>query len=109
MEEQRRLEKNPVGELINDLAAKVSSESVDFLGVDEEKAKAFGQIIADRITEEWGGQSFYLPMNMVRKLKTRDDQIFADYTGDNIAELCMKYKLSRQAIYRIIKKVRSLR
>ncbi len=48
-------------------------------------------------------------MDMVGRRSTRNAQIYREFTGDNQAELALKYGLSTQCIYRIVKVQRELR
>lgn len=65
--------------------------------------------VAVRVADNWGGQSIYIPMDMAMKMCTRNSEIFAAYTGDNIYNLVKRFGLSRQTIYRIIRDERARR
>lgn len=56
-----------------------------------------------------GGQVIYLPRAVSFKSFVRDQQIYAEFTGNNHKELCMKYDLSEPRIYQIIQEQREYR
>jgi len=61
-------------------------------------------ITTDRVYKKWGGISVYIPKNRELWRKKRDDKIRADsILGMNASELCIKYRLSVQRIYKILK------
>ncbi|WP_321276941.1 Mor transcription activator family protein [Thiomicrorhabdus indica] len=66
-------------------------------------------ILVKAIGEYFGGQSFYLPRNQKMERFMRDIAIYKEFTGDNIAELAKKYKVTHQTVYVAIAKQRDLR
>jgi len=52
------------------------------------------------------GQLMYIPTVDREAIKRRNESIFNDFTGVNQSELSLKYRLSVQQIYSIIKKMR---
>ncbi|SNS06294.1 Mor transcription activator family protein [Humidesulfovibrio mexicanus] len=96
-------------ELLRDFADKLAKQVQDELGISAAKAKAFAEDAAGRLADDWGGQTVYLPMDMIGRRSTRNKQIYREFNGDNQSELALKYGLSRQCIYRIIKEQGELR
>lgn len=56
------------------------------------------------IADEWGGQSFYIPLNLADRRSDRDAKIRAEFNGANFMELARKYNLSDSYVRRIIKR-----
>lgn len=96
-------------ELLRDLATKLAAQARAAFGVEEEQARRFGEDVAGRVADDWGGQNVYIPMELSGKVKARNEQIYKEFTGDNAAELALKWRLAVQTIYQIIKFERSLR
>lgn len=96
-------------ELLRDFADKLAKQVQDELGISAAKAKFFAQEAAGRLADDWGGQTVYLPKDMIGRLSTRNKQIYRDFNGDNQPELALTYGLSTQCIYRIIKDQAELR
>lgn len=94
----RRIE----AELLVDLAAKVAEQVVAALQVDAQRAQAIGDAVAVVIARDWGGQNVYIPMDHAAQRAERNAQILQRYSGDNVSQLSVEYRLSEQAIYRII-------
>lgn len=96
-------------ELLVDLVDNLSSLITEKAGISESDAREIAQGAAVRLADHWGGQSVYIPMDLVAKMSSRNADIFEAFTGDNISELVRKFGLSRQAIYRIIRTERERR
>ena len=60
--------------------------------------------IAKRLMSYFGGQQLYVPLRL--NTSNRDQNIYADFKGNNIKELCRKYCLSEKHIYKIIRQQR---
>jgi Mor family transcriptional regulator len=95
--------------LLIDLADRLADRARRDLKVSKAKADEFGADVADDIAEAWGGQNFYIPMDMIGRVRTRDAQIYDEFIGDNQDELASKYGLSTQHIYRILRRERERR
>ncbi|MGE4191829.1 MAG: Mor transcription activator family protein [Pseudodesulfovibrio sp.] len=95
--------------LLDDLANKVAQRARKDLKVSKGMAEQFGADVAEDISEDWGGLNFYLPKDIVSKVRSRDAQIYDEFTGDNHEELALKYDMSIQYIYRIVRKERERR
>lgn len=92
-------------ELLADLADHASATIIELLEVAPEIAADFGQALAERMADHWGGQGVYFPQGLTLKLSKRYMQIYQEFTGFNHSELAMKYRVSVQWIYSIIKRV----
>jgi Mor family transcriptional regulator len=66
---------------------------------EEIAAKVINKIIA-----VYGGQQLYIPKRL--SCINRDKQIFENFDGKNLRELCRKYDLSAQHVYKIIRQER---
>jgi len=51
-----------------------------------------------------GGTSIYIPKGMVLDNNKRNENIYKEFNGDNHEELCKRYKISIQWLYKILKK-----
>lgn len=76
-------------------------------GVDDSQAKKIAKEIAQQMCDQWGGQQVYFPFWIKIERQERDYKIYKEFKGDNHQELARKYKLSVQAIYRIINDIKS--
>lgn len=56
-----------------------------------------------------GGGMLYLPRGVRLKKALRNAEIYQLFNGENTVELAKKYKISRQAVYAILKEQRELR
>lgn len=104
-----REERSPACELLTDLADKVSFAAQQSLGVDDQSAAQFGKAVATEMAENWGGQNLYFPKGIVFQITERNSHIYDEFDGSNVAMLSRKYKLTRQAIYQIIRQERQKR
>ena len=95
-------------ELLIDLADHIF-DMLTGTGMQESDARAIANETAAKIADNWGGQSVYIPMDLVARMSTRNAEILDAFTGNNITELVRKFRLSRQAIYRIVKAERQRR
>ncbi len=98
MADARRIE----AELLVDLAAKVAEQVMASMQVDAKRAQDIGDAVSSRVARDWGGQNVYIPMDHAAQRAERNAQIVERHTGDNVSQLAAEYRLSEQAIYRII-------
>lgn len=91
-------------ELLRDFADKATELAKDF-GLSVEKAEELGNRMKIMLSEDWGGQMLYIPMTAGRiaQREARNVAIRREFTGDNVADLAAKYRLSVHTVYRIIK------
>jgi Mor family transcriptional regulator len=94
-------------ELLSDLAAQCAEALGELLGLDAERGEQVGREIADRMAAHWGGQVIYFPKGLFYKLSQRDLCIFDEFNGTNHSDLALKYGVSLQWVYKIIKTVRA--
>lgn len=90
--------------LLIDLADRIADRARKDLKIPKAQAEEFGADVADYVGEAYGGQNFYIPMDMIGRIRTRDSQIYDEFSGDNQEELAIKYGLSTQHIYRILRR-----
>lgn len=74
---------------------------------DEARKRAEAAAIA--LSQYFGGRQFYIPMNNGLQRSLRDQKIFADFNGQNVPELAVRYGVSIQMVYRVIAEQRKLR
>lgn len=98
-----------IAELLSDMADRVASLASNSLGLEGGKAKKFGKDVMEMMASEWGGQNLYIPMRLTAKRSERNAKIFNEFTGDNAQMLALKYGMSVQQLYRIIKQERARR
>lgn len=96
-------------ELLVDLADNLTMVLIKKLRIPSNEAKRVAQEAAAHVADNWGGQSVYIPMDLVARMSSRNAEIYSAFSGDNISELVRKFGLSRQAIYRIIRVERQKR
>jgi Mor family transcriptional regulator len=75
-------------------------------GMEEDKAIAQAQEMAERMCKSWGKQLIYFPEYDSQERLVRNARIFQECNGTNFDELAHKYDLSVQAVYHIYKSVR---
>jgi len=86
-------------ELLSDMSAKVAVKLVS-IGIASDKANEIAHTITDEMSEDWGGQLVYFPIDLASR---RNLQIYEKFTGDNHADLATEFKVSVQHIYRVVK------
>lgn len=84
-------------------SALVEAESQGLPMVDQ--APRIARNLSDHLADAWGGQQLYVPMDISR----RNARIFAEFTGDNHADLAAKYHMGIHNIYSIISAERARR
>ena len=97
-----------VPELVTDLQDQLTAQLLAALPAGTlapQDAKIIGIKVARFITDNWGGQLIYIPKNQGGQLTQRDLQIWAEFNGNNHADMAKKYNLTVQQIYRILKEV----
>ncbi len=101
--------RKPATALLNDLADHLADLAHRKLDIPKDKAKAFAEDATAHIADLWGGQILYIPKDMAGRIYSRDAKIYAEFVGDNHAELAREYDLSFQHVHRIIRKERERR
>ena len=92
-------------ELLSEIVAvfdPVLKGMIDDPSQSEEKAEELALALAKHM----GGRQVYLPKATELEAHFRSEQIFAEFTGDNITALSRKYGLSEPRIYQILSEQR---
>lgn len=92
---------------LTDMIAAVSSAFIEE-GKPAPQAELEAGIAVKAIYKTFRGSMVYVPFSAATERAFRDARIFAEFDGHNPKELCQKYGMSVQAIYRIIKKQREI-
>ncbi|WP_142850949.1 Mor transcription activator family protein [Telmatospirillum sp. J64-1] len=90
-------------EEVRSALAEFASEEMAKGGADA--AQRLAQRFADWLTDCWGGQQLYFPMDLAR----RNARIYEEFTGGNHAELAEKYHMSVNTVYAILRDERARR
>ncbi|MBL3600658.1 MAG: DNA-binding protein [gamma proteobacterium endosymbiont of Lamellibrachia anaximandri] len=98
------LSKGP--ELLADLGERATAVLCKNADLDADKATQVARELVDVMRLAWGGQLIYFPKGDSLETAERDLNLWADFTGDNQAELAKKYKLSIQQVYKKLREVR---
>ncbi|MCW8857006.1 MAG: hypothetical protein OQJ95_06535 [Kangiella sp.] len=77
-------------------------------GYDDKTAKQVSVEAVLVVTRYAGGQMLYLPSIKKVKKELRDRQLYEEFNGKNIDELCRKYKLAMPVVYAIIKQQKAM-
>lgn len=101
--------RKPATALLNDLADHLTELAHKDLNIPRPRAREFGEDTTAYIADLWGGQILYIPKDIAGVICSRNAKIYAEFVGDNHAELARKYGLSFQHIHRIIQKERQKR
>lgn len=76
-------------------------------GTDE--ARDLAETAIEALAFYAGGRSFYLPKGAALKVALKHQQIFKEFTGDNVSELAQRHNLTEVQIYAILAQQRELR
>ncbi len=74
-------------------------------GVPGEVAEQAGSAVADHLSVAWAGATVCFPKDYRYKLTKRDLQILSEFNGRNHHALAMKYSLTENAVYKLLKRV----
>jgi len=75
-------------------------------GINEETAEVIAFSSSETVREIFGGNQVYFCKLSRYKIHQRDTQILSEFTGNNYYELCIKYGVTKQWLYKIIKRQR---
>lgn len=92
--------------VLSDLLAVIGSE-LRRAGVPDERAAELAGRLTLAIGGYMGGRNLYLPTGDRLKLAVRDMLIFAEFNGHNFKYLQKKYRLTKSALYDVIKRERA--
>jgi len=103
---------SPIGELkepelLTDLAAHVSATVRDLMEVSPEIADMVGSEVAGLMAQNWGGQVIYVPAGIFYRVSKLHQEIYERFNGRNHNELAKEFHVSRQWIYRVVKRMRA--
>ena len=84
----------------DDIKDCLSAELRDQISPDQ--LPALATRVANRLRAKFGGERVYIGKR--RADARRNQQIRANWTGNNVPDLCQRYGLSRRQIYRIVGK-----
>ncbi len=68
----------------------------------DELQEVFGRAVALEMAKLYGGTQSYFPTLATATREDRDQQIRAEFRGDNVKELARKYRLGVKQIRRIL-------
>jgi len=71
-------------------------------------AEVDAEVAVRAIYSTFRGSQIYIPFNAATERAFLHARIFAEFDGHNQQELCRKYEMSVQNVYRIIKKQREI-
>ncbi|CAA0111577.1 Uncharacterised protein [BD1-7 clade bacterium] len=91
-----------LAEMVDVIESRLSREK----DIKSEQANRLAKIVVFEIAQYFGGRPVYLPMGKRIEQALRDQDIWRDFTGDNIDRLIKKYKLSHQSIRDAIQRQR---
>lgn len=75
-------------------------------GLSDKQSRTTAKVIIKKLSFVWANNTIHIPKGQRYKDLLRYQQIFNDFTGNNHAALGLKYKLSIQRIYTIVKQMR---
>jgi len=80
-------------------------------GLDQQLASDMALEAMDTMKKEFGGQLIYFPMDSAVNREARNEALFDKFNRNeaSVEELAYEYKLTIQAVYRIIASVRAAR
>jgi len=88
-------------EILQDIKRYILLESKK-QSITNEVAEQIAHGITEKIRHDWGGLSVYIPKGTIYALSVRDQQIYDDFNGNNHHEICRKYNISLQWLYKVI-------
>ncbi|HHR0444953.1 TPA: Mor transcription activator family protein [Pseudomonas aeruginosa] len=94
------------GELLAALADHVARSAIETLHVSPELAEAHGSEVAAQMAQVWGGQQLYVPKGVHVQASKLHQQLFDEFNGRNHRALAMKYNVSLQFVYQVVKRLR---
>lgn len=75
-------------------------------GLPADQAAEIGREAAERVRQTWGGIEVYIPKGRSFTLSQRDIEIWNEWNGRNVVELCRKHDLTEQRLYQILDAMR---
>lgn len=93
-------------ELLADLAGHVARIAAQ-AGLEDAIAESVGNEVAQAVATAWGGQTIYMPSGWLVRVSQVHDQIWARFNGHNHNELAREFRVSRQWIYTVVRRMRA--
>jgi Mor family transcriptional regulator len=78
-------------------------------GVDDDDVDRLARQGVMALSDYLGGRYFYLAKGDNLRAALRDDQIWREFDGQNIAELAQRYSVSERHVYRVLAEQRAMR
>jgi len=88
-------------EILQDLKRHILAESKK-QSITDAVAEQIAHCATEQIRNDWGGLSVYIPKGMMYALSERDQKIYNNFNGNNHHEICRKYDISLQRLYKVI-------
>ena len=89
------------------VASTAAEVTVEY-GMASDHADQIGAAMADRLAENWGGQTLYFPNDASYKITPRDRAILvAHREGASVAKLAREYKMSEQGMRKLLRRAAS--
>jgi Mor family transcriptional regulator len=95
-------------ELLADLALLTREFLIDRARMPADQAELLARELAEHVRRDWGGQIIYVPSGHGHDVAQRWQQIWAEFKGDNHADLARKFDCNVTHIYRIIRRLREI-
>lgn len=91
-------------EWLKGLVTEIAQE-LRLLGMDGKSLHASTRRLRDELRQYWDGERIYIPMGLQYERERRNLEIYRRFHGWNRFQLCQQFRLSEQALYRIVKKM----
>ncbi len=91
------------GDLMLSDAANIAASIFSEFGVRKRVSVAAAEMLANLFRMELAGQSVYLRKLSDSSRAARYRQILNDFTGNNHSDVCMKYNISLQRLYQLLR------
>ena len=91
-------------ELLSDIAAHIEHTLIEH-NIEAGVAEQAGSAAADHLSVAWAGCTVCFPKDHRFKLTKRDLQILSEFNGRNHHALALKYNLTENAVYKLLKRV----
>lgn len=86
----------------------IAKQQLKEMGIEGEQAEVYIKAVIVALSIRCGGRGVYLPMGKKIKNALQHKKIYDAYTGNNIAELCKRFKMSEPNVYAIVKEQRQI-
>lgn len=91
-------------ELLKDIADYIAM-TLEEHSIDQAVAAQAAAAAVDHLCQVWAGATLYIPMDYHFKLTQRDLEILSKFKGNNHHFLAQQYKLTPNAIYKLLKRI----